>query len=86
MPKDLDPSSNEKAFVLDALKQNLRLDGRDFESFRDLELSFGEDYGLADVRLGKTRYTYLPRRPPLPKLIKIRYRFLIGGTVGGFFF
>lgn len=55
MPKELDPSTSEKAFVLEALKQNLRIDGRDFESFRELEISFGDDYGLADVQLGKTR-------------------------------
>jgi len=55
MPKELDPSSNEKLFILDALKQGLRLDGRDFDSFRPLELAFGREYGLADVRLGKTR-------------------------------
>jgi exosome complex component RRP45 len=55
MPKELEPSTNERQFVLDALKQGLRVDGRDFESFRELELSFGEDYGLADVQLGKTR-------------------------------
>lgn len=47
---------SEKNFVLEALKQKLRIDGRDFESFRGLELSFGEDYGLADVQLGKTRW------------------------------
>lgn len=55
MPKELEPSTSEKTFVLDALKQKLRIDGRDFESFRELGLSFGEDYGLADVQLGKTR-------------------------------
>ncbi|KAL7271481.1 3'-5'-exoribonuclease [Rhizina undulata] len=55
MPKELDPSTNEKTFVLEALKQNIRIDGRDFDAFRDLELSFGEEYGLVDVKLGKTR-------------------------------
>lgn len=55
MPKELEPSTNEKQFILEALKQDLRLDGRDFDSFRSLELEFGREYGLADVRLGKTR-------------------------------
>ncbi|KAH8153069.1 uncharacterized protein LAJ45_02656 [Morchella importuna] len=55
MPKELEPSTCEKNFVLEALKENLRIDGRNFESFRELEISFGEDYGLADVQLGKTR-------------------------------
>ena len=55
MPKELEPSTNEKQFILEALKQGLRLDGRDFDSFRPLELEFGREYGLADIRLGKTR-------------------------------
>ncbi|KAA8910235.1 ribosomal protein S5 domain 2-type protein [Sphaerosporella brunnea] len=55
MPKELEPSTNEKNFILEALKQKLRLDGRNFDSFRPLELSFGHEYGHADVRLGNTR-------------------------------
>ncbi|PWW79534.1 hypothetical protein C7212DRAFT_291353 [Tuber magnatum] len=55
MPRELDPTINEKSFILDALNQKLRIDGRDLNSFRELELNFGDDYGLADVRLGKTR-------------------------------
>ncbi|RPB02174.1 hypothetical protein L873DRAFT_1834325 [Choiromyces venosus 120613-1] len=55
MPRELDLTINEKIFILDALKQKLRIDGRDLHSFRELELNFGDDYGLADVRLGKTR-------------------------------
>ena len=65
MPKELDPTINEKSFILDALNQKLRIDGRDLDAFRELELSFGDDYGLADVRLGKTRYTHpLDYDPP----------------------
>lgn len=55
MPKELDPSTNEKLFILEALSHDLRLDGRTLDAFRPLELSFGREYGLADVRLGKTR-------------------------------
>ncbi|KAI9760967.1 MAG: hypothetical protein M4579_001343 [Chaenotheca gracillima] len=55
MPREVEPSVNEKAFVLRALEENTRLDGRDFEDFRPLSLSFGEEYGSADVKLGKTR-------------------------------
>ncbi|KAG0633094.1 ribosomal protein S5 domain 2-type protein [Tuber brumale] len=55
MPRELDPTINEKSFILDALNQKLRIDGRDLDSFRELELNFGDDYGLADVQLGKTR-------------------------------
>ncbi|CAZ85393.1 unnamed protein product [Tuber melanosporum] len=55
MPREIDPTINEKSFILDALNQKLRIDGRDLDSFRELELNFGDDYGLADVQLGKTR-------------------------------
>ncbi|KAK6358266.1 hypothetical protein TWF730_007616 [Orbilia blumenaviensis] len=55
MPKEPEISLAEKTFVLEALKQNLRIDGRDIHSFRDIQLSFGDDYGFVDVRLGKTR-------------------------------
>ncbi|KAH8673965.1 ribosomal protein S5 domain 2-type protein [Xylariales sp. PMI_506] len=55
MPREAEPSLNERAFVLQALQEGHRLDGRDFESFRKLELRFGDQYGVADVTLGKTR-------------------------------
>jgi exosome complex component RRP45 len=55
MPREAEPSLNEKQFVLRALQENLRLDGRAFDQYRELELSFGDDYGVADVRLGRTR-------------------------------
>lgn len=68
MPRELDPTINEKSFILDALNQKLRIDGRDLDAFRELELSFGDDYGLADVRLGKTRYAHPPNcYPPTSK-------------------
>ena len=56
MPKELEPSTNEKLFILNALTEGIRLDERELDSFRDLQLEFGKDYGLADVRLGKTRF------------------------------
>ncbi|KIH94404.1 exosome complex component RRP45 [Sporothrix brasiliensis 5110] len=55
MPHDLEPSLNEKAFVGQALQDGLRLDGRGFEDYRPISLSLGEEYGVADVRLGNTR-------------------------------
>ncbi|KAL2047130.1 hypothetical protein N7G274_001149 [Stereocaulon virgatum] len=55
MPREAEPSINEKAFILQALEENIRLDGRALDAFRDIEISFGDDYGLADVQLGKTR-------------------------------
>ncbi|KAA8564001.1 hypothetical protein EYC84_011999 [Monilinia fructicola] len=55
MPRELEPSINEKQFFSKALQENLRIDGRSFDQFRALELEFGDEYGVADVRLGKTR-------------------------------
>ncbi|CAK7265390.1 3'-5'-exoribonuclease [Sporothrix epigloea] len=55
MPRDLEPSLNEKAFVGQALQEGLRLDGRGLEDYRPIVLSLGDEYGVADVRLGKTR-------------------------------
>lgn len=56
MPREVEPSINEREFVLKALTEEQRLDGRKFDQYRDIELTFGDEYGVADVRLGKTRY------------------------------
>lgn len=55
MPREFEISNNEKQFILEALNENLRLDGRALDSFRKAELKFGDDYGLADLKIGKTR-------------------------------
>ncbi|KEZ42443.1 Exosome complex component rrp45 [Scedosporium apiospermum] len=55
MPREAEPSLNEKAFVLQAIEEKQRLDGRNFEDYRPLELTFGDEHGVADVQLGKTR-------------------------------
>ncbi|KAL3417332.1 3' exoribonuclease family protein [Phlyctema vagabunda] len=55
MPREVEPSQNEKQFFTKALEEEIRLDGRGFDDFRPLSLDFGEEYGVADVRLGKTR-------------------------------
>ncbi|KLU89371.1 exosome complex exonuclease RRP45 [Magnaporthiopsis poae ATCC 64411] len=55
MPREAEPSLNEKAFVLQALQQNLRLDGREVDQYRPIKLNFGDEYGVVDVELGKTR-------------------------------
>ncbi|KAI9678948.1 MAG: hypothetical protein M1829_001933 [Trizodia sp. TS-e1964] len=55
MPQELEPSTNEQEFVLQALEEKIRLDGREFDAYRNLELSFGEDYGAVDVSLGNSR-------------------------------
>ncbi|KAF2248410.1 hypothetical protein BU26DRAFT_520091 [Trematosphaeria pertusa] len=55
MPREAEISVNERAFIQQALQEQIRLDGRAFDAFRPLELTFGDEYGVADVQLGKTR-------------------------------
>ncbi|KAL7816326.1 ribosomal protein S5 domain 2-type protein [Trichoderma aethiopicum] len=55
MPREAEPSLSERTFTLQAISEGLRLDGRKLDEFRRLELSFGDEYGVADVKLGKTR-------------------------------
>lgn len=55
MPREIEPSLNEKQFFARALEENVRIDGRPFDQFRPLELEFGDEYGVADVSLGNTR-------------------------------
>lgn len=59
MPREAEPSLNEKTFVTQALQEHLRLDNRAFDDYRPIDLAFGDDYGVAEVRLGKTRYVFL---------------------------
>jgi exosome complex RNA-binding protein Rrp42 (RNase PH superfamily) len=55
MPREAETSNVERNFILEALRQNVRVDGRAFDQFRPINLTFGEDYGTATVSLGKTR-------------------------------
>jgi len=55
MPRELEPSQIEKAFVVKLLEDERRLDGRSFSQYRNLELTFGDERGVADIQLGKTR-------------------------------
>lgn len=55
MPREADPPSVERNFILDALHENIRIDGRALDQFRPLSLTFGSTYGTATVQLGKTR-------------------------------
>jgi hypothetical protein len=56
MPREAEISINERDFIQQALQEQIRLDGRAFDVFRKVDLTFGEEYGVADVQLGKTRY------------------------------
>lgn len=55
MPREAEPSLNEKTFVTQALQENVRLDNRAFDEYRPIDLGFGDEYGTTEVRLGKTR-------------------------------
>ena len=55
MPREPEPSLNERQFILTALADGLRLDGRGFDDAREVEIAFGDAYGSVDVRMGKTR-------------------------------
>lgn len=54
MARDAEISVNERAFILEALHKNVRLDGRRFDQLRPVELTFGEEHGNVKVQLGKT--------------------------------
>lgn len=55
MPQEAKLSVNEASFILNALREGIRLDGRPLDAYRDIQLSFGQEYGAVDVKLGKTR-------------------------------
>ena len=55
MPREAELSVNERAFILAALEDHIRIDGRQLDEFRKLDLSFGDEYGVAHVTLGKTK-------------------------------
>jgi hypothetical protein len=56
MSKEASLSVAEREFILEALRQDSRLDGRRADQFRPLKISFGEEYGHVKLELGKTRY------------------------------
>ncbi|XP_030781145.1 exosome complex component RRP45 isoform X1 [Rhinopithecus roxellana] len=50
------PLSNcERRFLLRAIEEKKRLDGRQTYDYRNIRISFGTDYGCCVVELGKTR-------------------------------
>lgn len=55
MVREAEPSVNETTFLLEALKQGRRVDGREVYDMRSVEISIGSDYGYVEVQLGRTR-------------------------------
>lgn len=56
MSREAPLSVAERDFILEALRENVRLDGRGADLFRPLNISFGEEHGHVKLQLGKTRY------------------------------
>ncbi|KAJ5369058.1 Exosome complex component rrp45 [Penicillium cataractarum] len=54
MSKEASLSVAEREFILEALNQDVRLDGRGLDQFRPLKISFGDEYGHVKLELGKT--------------------------------
>lgn len=48
-------SNCERRFLLRAIEEKKRLDGRQTYDYRNIKISFGTDYGCCIVELGKTR-------------------------------
>ena len=55
MSKEAQLSIAERDFILEALHENVRLDGRQPDDYRPLNISFGEEYGHVKLQLGKTK-------------------------------
>lgn len=56
MAKEHEISLNEKAFLLQSLKQGLRIDGRKVNQMRDPTITLSKsEYGYVEVKLGKTQ-------------------------------
>ena len=56
MPREIEPATIQKEFVLAALGEGKRLDGRGLLQHRELEFTFGDELGWVECRLGKTKY------------------------------
>merc|ERR1712000_624943 len=55
MPRDAEPSLSERTFVTKTLTEGLRVDNRKFDQCRPVLLTFGDEFGVADVSFGKAR-------------------------------
>ncbi|CDR36769.1 CYFA0S01e04302g1_1 [Cyberlindnera fabianii] len=55
MAKGIEVSTNEREFVLEALRQGIRTDGRNLDEPRPVEITLHEQYGFVEVKMGKTR-------------------------------
>ncbi len=56
MPREIEPPTIQREFLLSALNEGKRLDGRLPLQQRDIHLEFGDELGCVECRLGKTRW------------------------------
>lgn len=54
MPREIEPATVQRDFVLAALAEGKRLDGRLALEMRDVRLEMGEELGWCTCHLGKT--------------------------------
>lgn len=54
MNKEAALSIAERDFIVNALREGVRLDGRGVDQLRPLKISFGDEYGHVKLQLGKT--------------------------------
>jgi exosome complex component RRP45 len=55
MPREIDPPTIQKEFVLAALAEGKRTDGRALLQTREVEFKFGSELGWVECKLGKTK-------------------------------
>lgn len=55
MPREVEPPLLQRDFLLAALQEKLRVDGRGLLEGREAKLVFGRDLGVVECSLGKTR-------------------------------
>lgn len=55
MPREAEPSLNERTFISQALAEGFRTDNRKLDQCRPVQLDLGDEFGVADVKFGKTR-------------------------------
>ena len=55
MPREIEPPSVQRDFVLAALAEGKRLDGRLPLEMREVKLKFGDEMGWCEASLGKTK-------------------------------
>lgn len=60
MPREVEPPTSTREFVLGALKERIRVDGRSLLQGRKPELVFGDELGYVECSLGKTKYVTTP--------------------------